>query len=332
MKKINVIFILLATIICTNISAFAGEFDNGAKSVCIMDRDSGRVIYCKNEHAKSPMASTTKIATAIVVIENACLEDIVTIRANCVNIEGSSVYLQEGQKWTVKDLLLGLMLRSGNDCAVALANHVSGSIDSFAHLMNRFAARIGCRNTHFCNPHGLHEDEHYTTAYDLAKISCYAMQNEMFREIVGCKKTKIIVDGKTKLLLNKNKLLYNYEAADGIKTGFTKKAGRCFVGSATQNGINLICVLLNDGPMFEDCQRLLSNAFFHYPPKSVVAQNKVFVQYCGDKRNVFVCKQGLILPTSSTDRVYYQTDFAKSTINVYLNGELFKTLDLEKID
>ena len=230
-----------------------------------MEVNTNRVLNSQNAEIKRPMASTTKVLTAITVIENnADLSKTVEIKKSYTGIEGSSIYLQEGEKLTLKELLYGLMLRSGNDCAVALACETSGSIEKFAELMNSTAKKAGAENSNFVNPHGLHNDNHYTTAYDLARISCYAMKNPIFKEIVGTKSIKISALEGCRLLINKNKMLNEYEGATGIKTGFTKKAGRCLVSSAYRNGMEVVCVVLGCQPMFEESKQLLNNAFNNY--------------------------------------------------------------------
>jgi len=275
MKKTNFLTAIIAFLIFVNI--FAGtNFSVKAKNLTnqntlisseiTMEINSNRVLFAQNEQTKRPMASTTKIMTAITVIENnPDLNQIVEIKPEYTGIEGSSIYLQAGEKLTIKELLYGLMLQSGNDCAVSLACYTSGSIDKFSELMNNFALNIGVINTNFTNPHGLHNDNHYTTAYDLAKISCYAMKNNIFKEIVSTKSIKISSPfQKYRLLLNKNKMLKEYDGATGIKTGFTKKAGRCLVSSANKNGMEVVCVVLGCPPMFERSKNLLNNSYNEY--------------------------------------------------------------------
>ena len=247
-------------------------YTGSAECMIVLERDSGRVLNEKNADKKRPMASTTKIATAITVIENvADLDKKVKVPSCAVGVEGSSIYLENDEELTVRDLLYGLMLQSGNDCAVALAVTTAGSVEKFAELMNETARKAGATNTHFVNPHGLHNDEHYTTARDLGMIAAYAMKNAVFREIVGTK--RYVMPWKDReydrVIVNKNKILSTYDGGDGVKTGYTKKAGRCLVASATRNGMNVIAVVLNCGPMFEDCRQLLENAFSTYSLKDV---------------------------------------------------------------
>lgn len=245
-------------------SAAGTEVYSTATSMALMDGDTGELIYSKNCDARREPASTTKICTAITVLENFTILDLpVPIPDEAVGVEGSSLYLQKGEMLTVRDLLYGLMLQSGNDCAVALAITVGGSVDGFVKMMNDTAQKAGAQNTNFVNPHGLHHDEHYTTARDLCAISYYAMKNETFREIVSTKRRRTPYHGHDydRNFPNKNKILYNYEGGNGIKTGFTKKSGRCLVSSATRNGKTYICTVLNCGDMFEECMRLMDNAF-----------------------------------------------------------------------
>lgn len=229
----------------------------------VMNVDSKKILHEQNIDKKMFMASTTKILTAIVIIENCNLSEVVTITKKSVGVEGSSIYLEEGEKLTVKHLLYGLMLRSGNDCAETLALHCSGSIQEFCDLMNATASKIGAKNSNFVNPHGLHDDNHYTTARDLALISCYAIKNPVFKEIVSTKRIVIpqITRHYNRVLINKNKMLNELEGATGIKTGYTKKAGRCLVTSCERNGVELVCVVLNCSPMFERSKTLLNECF-----------------------------------------------------------------------
>ena len=241
MKKIflSIIFIVSILLIFSNaiMPNIIGVKAHQQSAEIVMELNTNRVVYSNNANAKKFMASTTKILTAITIIENCNLNDVVSIKKESVGIEGSSIYLKKDEKLTVRELLYGLMLRSGNDCAHALAIHCSNSINNFASLMNHTARKIGATSSNFVNPHGLHDDNHYTTAYDLALISCYAMKNDIFREIVSTKSIRI--SGATKdtprLLINKNKMLKEFSGSTGIKTGYTKKAGRCLVSSCKRN-------------------------------------------------------------------------------------------------
>jgi D-alanyl-D-alanine carboxypeptidase (penicillin-binding protein 5/6) len=248
-----------------------------ASSMALIEVNSGRIIFSHNAHARREMASTTKILTAITVIEN-CenLDQIISVPKEAVGIEGSSIYLARGEKISVRDLLYGLMLRSGNDAAMALAIHTAGSVNGFCRLMNDTAKKIGALNSNFVNPHGLHHPEHYTTAYDLAIISAYAMKNPVFKQIVSTKVHKATWEGRDypRVMYNKNKILSMYEGGNGIKTGYTKKAGRCLVSSAQKGNMEVVCVVLNCGPMFEECMRIMDMAFSQYPMRELVSPQK----------------------------------------------------------
>lgn len=281
--KIKIIFILTALFLCFFATVpqktFASE-NTTAKACVVFEANSGRLLFEKNKDQKLPEASTTKIMTALVVAENADINEVVVIPKQAVGIEGSSIYLREGEKLTIKELLYGLMLRSGNDCAVALALHVGKTINGFADMMNEKAKSLGCKSTNFTNPHGLPDDNHYTSAYDLGLISCETIKNPIVKEIVSAKNIKISNDGYDypRYLKNKNKILtiYNYNGANGIKTGFTKKAGRCFVGSAERDGMQLVVVLLNCGPMFEESMQLMDCFFEQYEMKNILQIQDVF--------------------------------------------------------
>lgn len=210
----------------------------------IYDRKSGKVIWGKNENKRSAMASTTKIMTCIVVIENADLNAEVKVSAKAAGIGGSRLGLKKDDKITIKDLLYGLMLRSGNDAAVALAEYVGKDKEGFANLMNKKAKELGLKDTHFVTPHGLDDPEHYTTAYELAKIADYALKNEMFAKIVGTKEHTININGYAKQLCNTNELLGYLQGVSGVKTGFTNNAGRCLVTSINRNDFEIITVVL----------------------------------------------------------------------------------------
>lgn len=245
-----------------------------AASMITTEAGSGRVLYEKNADSRRPMASTTKIATAITVIDNVPdLEKTVVIPDCAVGVEGSSIYLSKGETASIRDLLYGLMLQSGNDCAVALAVTTAGSVEKFAALMNETARKCGANDTNFVTPHGLHDDNHYTTARDLAKISAYAMKNATFREIVSSKRHTMPWAGHDcdRVILNKNKILTTFDGGDGIKTGYTKKAGRCLVASATRDGMTIISVVLDCGPMFDECRNLMEKAFEEYSLVDITA-------------------------------------------------------------
>lgn len=215
-----------------------------SRAAIVLDRKSGLILYGKNENEKRKMASTTKIMTAIVVIENANLESIVTISQKAAGTGGSRLGLHTNDKVSVKDLLYGLLLCSGNDAAVALAEFVGGDLPGFSNLMNNKVSELGLTSTHFVTPHGLDNESHYTTAYELAKITDYALKNETFRNIVGTKNHTITINKYSKSLSNTNELLGNFEGVYGVKTGFTNGANRCLVTAIKRNNMDLICIVL----------------------------------------------------------------------------------------
>lgn len=307
-KKIIILIFVLTLIVALsgftsvkNTEKVVANPYTSAQAAVLMEKNSQRILFQKNMDLKLPMASCTKILTALTVVENCNVEETVTVPQQAVGIEGSSIYLRAGEKLTVKELLYGLLLRSGNDSAVALALHVSGSLEDFRTLMNATAKKYGANDSNFVTPHGLDAKDHYTTAYDLAKISCFALKNPTIAEIVSSKSAKIgnEEEGNFRLLYNKNKLLNNYSFADGVKTGYTKKAGRCFVGSATKDGMQLVCVVLNCGPMFEETQSLLQYGFCNYRLKTIVPKNKVFKLNCPDGNEYYRCEEQIAYPLKS---------------------------------
>ena len=269
MKKIFLIFslfIFISLFISANQPCLA-EYQTPSKAIMVLETNSKRILKEKNAGVKLPMASTTKIVTAITVLDNCSdLDTKFKIDKRAVGIPGTSIYLEQNEEKTVRELLYGLMLVSGNDAAVALALHISEDIDDFCALMTRTARKAGAYNSSFKNPHGLDEVGHYTTAHDLALITSMALKNDTFKEIVSTKQTTISGNSKQNIryLKNKNKLLNTYQGATGVKTGFTNKAGRCFVGSAERDGLSLVCVVLNCGPMFEECAKALDLCFEEY--------------------------------------------------------------------
>lgn len=252
----------------------------------VIEATTGRIMSGKNYDVKLPMASTTKVVTAAIAVNSEKLDDIVTIPKEACGIEGSSIYLREGEKITLRDLVYGLMLRSGNDAATAIALYLGGSIDGFALMMNDYARNIGANNTNFVNPHGLHDDNHYTTAYDLAIMTAKALENDEFRNIVSCKNYKIESDGyETRYIANKNKMLSMYDGAIGVKTGYTKMAGRCLVSAAERDGITAISVVLNEPNMWEKSISNLDYAFNNCRSIRIGEANKIIGNYHILKQN-----------------------------------------------
>ena len=290
-----------------------------SKGEFVLELNSGKVFSSYNESEILPMASTTKILTAITVINNFDLNKTVKVPKNCVGIEGSSIYLKEGERLTVKELLYGLMLRSGNDCAECLASTII-SRSEFIKLMNETAVKCGATNSNFTNPHGLHDDNHYTTAKDLAYITAYAMKNEIFKEIVSTKKIAIsneFYDYK-RILINKNKMLFNFDGANGVKTGYTKKAGRCLVSSAIKNGMEVICVVLNSPNMWERSKELINYCFDNYKMTQVLNKenlnNEIFTSDDGKRFTINI----------QSDFNYPLTKEEIESVNYKINGKSLK--------
>lgn len=273
------------------------EPDVNSRACVVIDRKTNSVLFGKNENTKKKMASTTKIMTATIIIEKCNLTDTIEISKKAAGTGGSRLGLKTGDKITVLDLLYGLMLRSGNDAAVALAEYAGGDINGFAKLMNAKALELGLTNTHFETPHGLDSNEHYTTAYELALLSNYALDNPTFAKIVGTKNYTITINGSPKALSNTNELLGNMEGVYGIKTGFTNGANRCLVTACKKNNMDIICVVLGaDTKKFRtiDSIKLINyvfNNFVVYDLKSFV--NKNFEDWKKDNLNTFIINKGL---------------------------------------
>lgn len=262
----KILSVCLAVLLC--IPAMPVKADEipavSAKSAVLMV--GGEVVWSKNADEKLPMASTTKIMTALVAIEHGDIAKEVAVDGKACGVEGSSVYLTAGEVLTMEDLLYALMLESANDAAAAIACEVGGTIEAFADMMNETAEKLGLENTHFMNPHGLDDPEHYTTAADLAKLTDYALGNETFSKIVSTYKKTIPLngDGGVRLLLNHNRLLKRYDDVIGVKTGFTKKSGRCLVSAAERDGLTVIAVTLNAPDDWNDHRAMQEYGFSRY--------------------------------------------------------------------
>jgi D-alanyl-D-alanine carboxypeptidase len=258
-----------------------------AKSAVVIDADTGKILYERDAHTRRGMASTTKIMTALVALEQVPLDRLVTVDPRACGVEGSSVYLYAGERITMETLLYALMLQSANDAAEAIAYEVAGSVEGFADLMNRKADALGLTATHFDNPHGLDGETHYTTAYELALIAACAMENEIFAEIVSTvKKSVPLHDGEiSRLLVNHNRLLREYGDIIGVKTGYTKKCGRTLVSAAQRDGVRLICVTLDDGNDWLDHRSLLDYGFSLYREITLSEKISYEIPVCGGEKS-----------------------------------------------
>jgi len=345
-----------AIVMAAVIAALSGFFavqalqETSARAAVVMDVNSNRILYSKNMDEKMAMASTTKIMTTLVAIESGRLDEKVTISKRASYMEGSSIYLREGEVHTVNDLLYAIMLRSGNDAATAVAEHIGGSAEGFAEMMNKKAREIGANNTRFANPHGLDAEGHYTTARDLALITSYALKNPLFSTIVSSKKK--VMEGPPsenwdRIMINKNKMLWQFDGGDGVKTGFTKKAGRCLVSSATREGMRLVCVVLNCGPMWDESSALLEYAFKNYVKKRIVDKDSIFkvVEVRNGKERFVGVKPAedfdLVLRTDRVENIKLEAKDLKAAqaplkkgghagrLEIYIDNNLLKTINLE---
>lgn len=302
--KIAIVIVLLSMFSFQNV--YAIEFPKiYADSYIVIDKASGRILASKNADKKSYMASTTKIMTAITAIESyKSLYKNLCIPKEFTGIEGSSIYLVPNQNATMMDLLYGLMLRSGNDAALATAYFAGGkNVLNFVNTMNYKAKAIGALNTNFTNPHGLHDNDHYTTAFDLALITKYALQNKLFKEIAAAK--KYYNSENNFYFINKNKVVYQYKYGTGVKIGYTKTAGRCLVASAEKDNMEIIVVVLNDGNWFNDSYKAFDYAFENYKSYDLVKENQEMLR---DEDNNPIY--------SETGFSYVLTDEEKSNIKV----------------
>lgn len=292
----------------------AEAIGTSASGAILMDAESGRILYEQNIHKRSLIASTTKLMTALVAaerIEN--LQQEVIVQPDWVGIEGSSIYLRANETVTVRELLYGLLLHSGNDAAVAIAGYVAGGIEPFAELMNRRAAELGMTDSHFTNPSGLNDEDHYSTAYDLARLACACLKNELVAEICA---TQSAVFGE-RVFRNHNKLLRLYDGCVGMKTGYTELAGRTMVSAATRNGQTLVCVTLNDADDWNDHIKLLNYGFDVYPGRILCEESELFgkVRVAGSLIPA--------LPVKAAEQVRYPLKAGESlSVKVEILGEL----------
>lgn len=311
-----------------------------AKTAVVIDANSGRVLYEKNKDEKVYPASTTKIMTALLAIEQGDLDKKVKVSPEAVGVEGSSIYLTPGEELPLRDLVYGLMLRSGNDAAVAIAEEIGGGTDKFVNMMNERALSVGAKHTHFMNPNGLHDENHYTTSYDMALIARQAMHNPAFKEAAKAKSYQANRgEGKFNVFYNKNKVVYQYDGGTGIKIGYTKVAGRTLVASSQRNGTELICVVMGAPDWFNDTYALMDYGYSNYEEVKVVDGQtplKAFPVSGGDKEQVYVgTRKDVYCPVKKGSQVelgiaYAVTEDAKAPVSrwqevgllhIYVDGE-----------
>lgn len=379
MKKILysiLIFLLILlnfSTVCADDVDNEGEFENtvevtassvtalpktNSRRYIVYDRISKSMIIGKNEDVKSAMASTTKIMTSIVILEKADLDEMVTVSAKAGGTGGSRLGLKKGDKASVKNLLYGLMLRSGNDAAVALAEHVGGSVKEFAELMNEKASELGLTNTHFVTPHGLDDANHYTTALELAKLTDYAMDNETFAKIVGTKSTTIYINNQSRQINNTNELLGVLNGVVGVKTGFTNNAGRCLVTETKRNNMDIITIVLGADTKKDrtkDSVNLIEYTFSKYKMYNVEEQiieefnkwkniNEKRILITKGKQSNPKLALGAIekatIPICDNDKIEYSINAlteveapveqwnVMGTLTVKINGEILENIDI----
>lgn len=346
MRKI-IIIILIIMLVSFTAPSYSTENvtpqclpDISAQNAIMIEANSGEVLYEKNAEGKAYPASITKIMTALLAIENGTLDKKVKVSENASGVEGSSIYLEPGEKISLRDLVYGLMLRSGNDAAIAISEEIGGSTSNFVIMMNKRARELGAFNTHFTNPNGLHDPDHYTTAKDMALIAMAAMKNADFKEVAA---TKSWVtergEGKYNYFYNKNKVVYQYTGGTGIKIGYTKAAGRTLVASSQRNGMELICVVMNAPDWFQDTYKLMDYAYSQYetakittgqrPIKAVKIRggNKSFAQIGSGEDILCPVKKGT---DSKISIVYVLPDQPKAPVKrwqeagylkIYVNGK-----------
>lgn len=247
-----------------------------ARSAVVMDAATGTVIYSRDMDTRRYPASTTKIMTLIVALEQGNLDDIVTVSKNAEGMEGSTLWLEQGDKVPLKELLYGMMMASGNDATIAVAEHIAGSVPAFARMMNEKAREIGASDTHFVNPNGLPDENHYTTARDMALIAAYGYRLPEFEEIVGTREiTFPWVKDDTHRLRNENQMLWLYKGGNGVKTGYTDAAGRCLVSGAREDGLQLVSVVFDSVYMWNDSIALLDYGFDQVEPEKIISKGQV---------------------------------------------------------
>ncbi len=321
----------------------AYAMDLSAECACLMIADTGEILFEKNGNQKHSVASTTKIMTGIIALEKNISDDTVNISENAANQEGSSIYINSGDKISGNDLIYGMLLNSGNDAACAIAEHISGSVEVFSEVMTEKAKDLGADNTSFKNPSGLDAENHYSTAVDMAKIASYALQNENFKNIVSTKNSQINVGSSICYLKNHNKLLWNYDGCIGVKTGYTKKTGRCLVSAAERDGIRLIAVTLGAPDDWNDHKKMLDYGFENTKKFSIIKRGEVLKSFDGNgytfsaiaSEDAFVTggkninsKAGIILHTIKSPTSDIMKNEKIGYAEYTFDGEVIGTIDL----
>lgn len=293
-----------------------------SQSACLMDMDSGRVLFSKSKDEPRLIASITKIMTAILAIESGRLEEEVTVGEEVLKMYGSNIYIELGEKMSLRDLVYGLMLRSGNDAAIVISVFVGGTEEKFVEMMNEKARLIGMKNTVFRNPHGLDEEtENKSTAYDMAKLSSYASKNDTYMKIVGTKKYQVQSDKKSYLWYNRNKLLTLYDKATGGKTGYTPRAGRTLVTTAKNKNLNLTAVTLNDGNEYDTHQELYEYAFSNYRMYQILNSKKFKIDKSYYPDEVYI-KESFSYPLTEIEKEDIKMEVTLNKLNDYKDNDV----------
>jgi len=267
----RLVVLLLTMSLSVAMCGTAWAVTTSASCAILMDAQSGRILYEQNIHERRSIASITKLMTALVAVERMeDLDELVVVQPEWTGIEGSSIYLRPNETVTMRELLYGLLLQSGNDAATAIAGHIAGSTDEFAVLMNDRAARLGMNDSCFTNPSGLSDEGHFSTAYDMALLACACLENEIISTICATQCAQV----GQRTFYNHNKLLHRYEGCIGMKTGYTERAGRTLVSAAKRNGQTLVCVTLNDGNDWEDHERLFDYGYESFPTAKLCAEGE----------------------------------------------------------
>lgn len=338
MKKILVCILIYLTLPLNYIFG-VNDLDKpqiSSTAAILMEQDTNRVLFGKNERKKVKIASTTKILTAIVAVENKDLDDKVVISKKAALTGGSIVGLKSGSEVTLKALMYGMLLKSGNDCAVAIAEYVGGSVDEFAKMMNKKAYEIGAKDTHCTNPHGLDTEDNYSTAYDIALITCYAKTNEVLSQVLGTKSITLNFGNSPKYLANTNRLLSTYEYCDGGKTGFTNMANRCLVATAKKEDLKIVAVVLGATTTdirFGETKTLLKYGIENYKMTDVSQSIKWYIDIPVYKGNIhsyvrkFEFSQRLPLKDGELEEIYISQSVVPS-----LNAPVIRGTYLGKIE
>ena len=334
--------IILISLLCNTAEAANRNIYVDARSAIAIDSKTKCVLFEKNAEMLIPIASTTKIMTTLVALKYGELDKKVEISDRSANIHGSQVGYKKGEMVSIKELLYGLMLKSGNDAAIAVAEGISGSVDEFLKLMNDYAVQIGAINSHFESPHGLDSQYHYSTAYDLALITAIAKENEMFNKIVSVKDVDAAEYGFTRSYHNINKILYQIPGANGVKTGYTGNAGKCLVSSVADKDTDIIIVVLNCTKRWNETKKIYDHVKQKYNFKKIVSRDEVLesIIYNNDSKVDLVCDEDIVIPIGNDENYEIKTVYpqelpkfiAKGSncgkVSIYKNGNLILSRSL----